>query len=255
MKVMFLNYYRDSDPKRMEEFMYCLNRNLSLSYIDKFVIFIENMDYKNDIINDKIDFIYLPRRMEFADCIKYSNENLPDNTIIIITLLDIYLEESSEWAQIDSFFDGTRALVLTRHNLDPNLKPYKEQPYWINGNFCDTWIMKTPFPTDFLKEDLEFCVGGAPQCDNLMMYLMTKYWHTYSWGDKYKTYHYDVHRKGKRTMIIYNDKTDLRASLRKSEHINIPTGQNWEYKLATNEQPIIRPCWPKYIPNYLKPIQ
>lgn len=254
-KILFINYYRDSDPNRRHELLTCVENNLKVKAIAKYVIYVEDMDYINDLPkDDRITYVYLPRRMEFRDCIDYAHDNFK-KSIIIITNLDIYLEQSDIWHELDDIIDGTRAMVLTRYNLDTNLQPYREEPYWTNGNFCDTWIMKTPIPDGLLKEDLNFCVGGAPQCDNLMMYLMTKYWHTYSWGEKFKTYHYDVCRKANETKIIYNDKTDYRAVPRKDEHINIPAYQDWQHKLETGEQPIIKPCWHHRVPKYLKPIK
>ena len=105
------------------------------------------------------------------------------------------------------------------------------------GNFCDAWVLKTPFDPGFIKENLWFCVGGAPGCDNVMMYLMNVYYHTFSWGDKYRVFHLDICRKQGETKMITNDATDWRASVRKKEHLSIPAYQDWDRLLETCERP------------------
>jgi hypothetical protein len=249
-KILYFNYYRDSDPKRRKELDYCVNQNLNLKYIDRYVIFIDDESLKQYLPpDDRIEFVMVENRMDFSHCVNYAKDI---DAINIIINLDIYLEDSDVWLELDNFFDGNHALVLTRHNLTSKTKYYREEPHWTNGNFCDAYLFKTPTNNNFINEDFNFTVG-TPQCDNLMMYLMTKYWHTYSWGSKYKIYHYDVYRKPKSTQVIITDKTDFRASLRKSEHINIPAHQDWSRLFDSGEQPHIRPTWLKHRPKYLKP--
>lgn len=257
-KILSFNYYRDRDPLRQKEINFCVEKNLKLKFIDEYWIFVEDFDYIKDIPNDKrCKFFYIKDRMEFIDPISYMHLNRFDGDILIIINLDIYLDNSPEWYQLEEFFNTGyehKALVLKRHNLDRFMRPYKEEPYWTRGQFCDAWVIRLPFDARFLREDLRFCVGGAPQCDNLMMYLMTKYWHTYSWGEKYKIYHYDLCRKGAKTEIITNDKTDWRPSKRKGEHIAIPAYQNWDELLETCEPPIIKPSHMNIVPKWLKAV-
>jgi hypothetical protein len=78
-----------------------------------------------------------------------------------------------------------------------------------------------------------------------MMYLMSKYNHVYSWGSKYKIYHYDLCRKQTSTKMILNSATDYRASSRKDEHIDIPAFQDWEYLLKNKIAPDYRKTWIK----------
>jgi hypothetical protein len=114
----------------------------------------------------------------------------------------------------------------------------KEKKLWQNGDFCDGWVFKTPFETEFLEEDFDFCVGGSPGCDNVMMYVMSKYYHTYSWGEKYQSFHLDICRKpGRPSAHITNEKTDYRAKNRRTQHAKIPGHQDWEFLLKNQIEP------------------
>jgi hypothetical protein len=236
------------NPDRREELLMCLYSNAENPCINKIHVFLENQDHASDIeSHPKISLINLGRRLEFKDVFDYVKEHIQDDSIIVIANLDIFLETSDEWATIDRDFFQTghpdKALVCCRHNLDENLQVWTEEDSWRRGEFCDAWVFKTPIKPEFLEENLRFCVGGAPQCDNLMMYLMSKYYHTYSWGSKYKVYHYDVCRKKEGSKIILNEKTDMRPSLRKPEHINISAFQDWNRMLS-------RQLCPQYVPSW-----
>jgi hypothetical protein len=244
---LFFNYYRDSNKERKEELLMCANTNAHLPFIDNIVIFLEDAKHKRDIkYKDRTQFVTLNRRMEFNDVFEYAQQHVPDDSLIIIINLDIFLENSKAWQNIEQeFFNvghADKALVCCRHNLNENLKIWVEEESWERGEFCDAWIMKTPINPEFLKEDTKFCVGGAPQCDNVMMYLMSKYYHVYSWGSKYKIFHYDVARKREsKTELILNDKTDYRPSERKSEQVMISAFQDNERFLREGTRPQVIP--------------
>lgn len=242
MSVIYINYYSDSNLERRKEYLECLRKNQALDFVERIIVFLENQEDRNDIVNSrKCEFINLGRRLEFRDVIDHASRALPAGTVIIILNLDIYLDDSSEWRNIDQNFfqQGTapKALVAKRHNLDHNYVPTKEEKWWQVGNFCDAWVLKTPFNPEFVKEDFWFCVGGAPGCDNVMMFLMNAYYHTFSWGDKYRVFHLDICRKQGETKMITNDATDWRASTRKKEHLSIPAYQDWERLLETDQRP------------------
>ena len=104
--------------------------------------------------------------------------------------------------------------------------------------------MTTPLRRGFLEQDLDFCVGNAPQCDNTMMYLMHRFYHVYSWGARYKIVHVDIVRRDViRSGVIVNATTDRRPSLRKNEHIDICAYQDWDLLLQEQRCPEYRPTW------------
>jgi hypothetical protein len=106
-KYILLNYYRDNNEERRREYLFCIKKNLDLNFIDRLIIFIENDDCKNDLnlfnASKKISFIKINKRFEFKDAINYSKKILKNSVIIIINL-DIYLEDSLEWKNIDKIF-------------------------------------------------------------------------------------------------------------------------------------------------------
>lgn len=252
-KYIFINYFSDKNEERKKEYLYCVQKNIEPDFINKVFIFVEDPNSKKDIPdNDKIVFVDIPKRMEFADAIHYAAKNLEDDSIIIILNLDIFIENSKAWENIDKeFFEigyPNKALVCKRHNLDENMNTWIEDYSWNKGEFCDAWIMKTPMNPEFLKEDFNFCVGNAPQCDNTMMYLMSKYNHVFSWGSKYKIYHYDVCRSNRNANnMIYNSNTDYRPSKRRNEHIDIPANQDWDELLKKQQKPKYLPTWRIYM--------
>jgi hypothetical protein len=252
-KYIFINYYSDKNLERKKEYLYCVQKNVEPEFIDKIFIFVEDPNAKKDIpYNDKIVFIDIPKRMEFKDAMEYAAKNLEDDSIVIILNLDIFIDNSKEWANIDKeFFDigfDKKAMVLCRHNLISYTQYEIEKHSWITGHFCDGWVFKTPFNKKFLKEDLNFALGTY-NCDNLMMHLMSKHHHTYSWGSKYKIYHLDLARK-----LNTNDKNKLsnqdnRASERKEEHNNISALQDWDFLLKSKTPPEYRKTWIKCYEN------
>lgn len=267
-KYIFINYYEEQNKERKDEYLFCIQKNLNLKFIDKVFIYINKKIDRKDLQNlknsEKLHFIHTEDRFDFSDVILYCKENMKDECIIIILNLDIFLDDSKEWENIyeDFFAVGTKekALVCSRYNYMVEKLPietkYFEKLSWDRGDFCDAWVFKFPFKQDFLKENFKFSVGNAPGCDGLMMGLMSKHYITFSWGKKYKILHYDICRKikinaaklnfyisskisGKRVSFILNDRADISPTIRMNEWSRIPNNQNWDKILEKNSNPII----------------
>lgn len=253
-KYLYFNYYRDSQAGRRDEYELCMSHNFGHTWIDGYKIFLENKDHAQDLPPDpRIETVVLERRMEFRDVIDHAHQHIEANSVIIIVNLDVYLE-GKHWQHIDRDFFSRghphKAMVCTRFNLRAGSTADQilfdiEALNWYKGDFCDAYVLQTPLNPDFVREDLAFCVGHAAQCDNLMMSLMRRYYHTYSWGSRYQIVHVDICRaldfQGK---LDTNKKpTDDRAKVRQSEHINIPTQQPWQHLLDNDEPPICTWTW------------
>jgi len=242
--IIYCNYFSDPKIKRREEYLYCLDKNQSLDFVKKVYVFLESESDQDDILNtDKLEFIVLGRRMDFKDVFDHAQQHIEPGTILAILNLDIFIEDNDAWRNIDrDFFQigyPKKSMVLKRTDLlDFDGTTYIEKSSWEVGRFCDGWVFKSPIESEFLNENFNFCVGGAPYCDNLMMYLMTKHYHTYSWGAKYRTFHVDICRKpGRPGLMVRNEKTDYRAQERKKEHARIPAYQDWDFLLENQQQP------------------
>ena len=255
-KNLFINYYDEKDFERKKEYLFCVQKNLNLKFIDRVFIFMNKNIDKNDLLSlknsHKIQFIHVDDRFDFCDVINFCVENFKNKCLVIIANLDVFLEDSKDWSRIsEDFFEAgskKKSLVCSRHNyLDeklPHETLYFEKLSWDRGDFCDLWVFEFPFKESFLKENFKFSVGNAPGCDGLMMGLMHKHYLTFSWGKKYKIFHYDICRKqkintakfnfyisskisGKRVSFILNDRADIAPTIRMNEWYRIPNNQNW----------------------------
>jgi len=256
-KYIIINYYSDKNPERKKELIYCVQQNLNLTFINKVVIFLNNACDQRDLNKlknyDKILFVKIDKRLDFKTVIDFSHKQL-QKSIIIILNLDIFLANNLAWKNIDNFFNigvKNKAIVCSRTNLFKNrLASHitkQEKISNLKGDFCDAWVIKTPFEKNFLKSNFCFSVGNAPGCDGLMMGILTKFYHVYNYGKKYKIYHYDVCRKiiknlklnnfAKNSFII-NSSIDLRPLLRINQWVRIPQNQNWKFLLINKKKPI-----------------
>ena len=262
-KNLFINYYDEKDFERKKEYLFCIQKNLNLKFIDRVFIFMNKNIDNNDLLSlknsHKIQFIHVDDRFDFCDVINFCVENFKNKCLVIIANLDVFLEDSKDWSRIsEDFFEvgsKKKSLVCSRHNyLDeklPNETLYFEKLSWDRGDFCDVWVFEFPFKESFLKENFKFSVGNAPGCDGLMMGLMHKHYLTFSWGKKYKIFHYDICRKqkintsklnfyisskisGKRVSFILNDRADIAPTIRMNEWYRIPNNQNWKKILEEN---------------------
>jgi len=256
-KYIIINYYSDKNPERKKELIYCVQQNLNLTFIKKVVIFLNNACDRKDLKKlknyDKILFVKIDKRLDFKTAIDFSYKHL-QKSIIIILNLDIFLENNLAWKNIDIFFNTgvkNKAIVCSRTNLFKNrLASHitkQEKISNLKGDYCDAWVIKTPFEKNFLKSNFCFSVGNAPGCDGLMMGILTKFYHVYNYGKKYKIYHYDVCRKIIKNLklnnfakdsFIINSSIDLRPLLRINQWVRIPQNQNWKFLLINKKKPL-----------------
>lgn len=245
--ILYINYFSDENEARKQEYLYCLSRNQSLDFIEKIYVFLENSSDKNDITEtQKIEFVDLGRRLEFKDVFDHVSLHHGHGQVFCILNLDIFLDDSEDWRLVDERFflrgHSKKSMVLKRIDiLDYSGKLAIASRSWLSGKFCDGWLFKTPLDQGFLLEDFQFCVGNAPYCDNLMMFLMSKHYHTFSWGKKYQSFHFDICRKvGQASAMILNSKTDVRPQARVGQHAMISAEQDWDYLLANQIPPEVR---------------
>jgi hypothetical protein len=248
-KYIYCNYYSDADPGRREENLRCVYHNLSLPWLDGMIVFLDNPDHAQDIKPDsKITFVTRGQRMTFRDAVQHAHDTLEPDSIFIIINLDIMIENNDAWCRIDRDFFQTgwphKAMVCKRHNIAADGSLWIEDASWRKGDFCDAYVLATPVAPGLLSEDLDFCVGNSPQCDNTMMYLMHRYYHVYSWGELYRIMHLDlVKRQEIKTGVITNSMTDYRASRRRDQHIDISAYQDWHRLLREQHEPSYLPTW------------
>jgi hypothetical protein len=255
-KYIIINYYSDNNFERKKELLYCVQKNLNLSFISKVIVFFDKHEDINDLKNlinyKKLVFVDTKKKLLFKNIIYYCQKNLPKNSILIIINLDIFLANNKYWKFIDrDFFKKgyfKKALVCHRVNLHQKkmskINIENDKLSIKEGDFADAWIMSTPIDNNFVNEDLNFTLFGSPGADPLVMGIMTKYYHVFHWGKRYKIYHYDIVRKNNDLipkhfhLVRINPRTDPTALMRINEAVKIPINQDWKVLLKKKRKPV-----------------
>ncbi len=254
-KVILLNYYSDQNFKRRKELIFCVNKNLNLKFIDKVFIFVEKKKETEDLIklknSKKIKFIVTnKRRILTKDLFYYIRTNVKQSSIVIMMSCDIFLKNSQNWINVEKnfFHVGYKDKILLgiRKNLYQN-RLSKRQRKWekkssILGEYFDVIAFKTPLKKEIFEENFNF-IWGIAGGDSLMIGLLNKYYHIFSLGKKYITYHYDIVRKQNEkpkftfNFIEVNKNFEIGALLRIDEAARVPTHQNWDHLLKNSLKP------------------
>jgi hypothetical protein len=255
VKYIIINYYSDYNSERKKELLYCVQKNLNLSFVNKIIVFFDKLEDIDDLQNlknyNKLVFVDSKKNLSFKNIIDYCQKKLPKNSILIIINLDIFLENNKYWKFIDrDFFKkgySKKTLVCHRQNLHQKkmskLNIENDKLSIKEGDFADAWVMSTPIDPDFINENLNFTLFGSPGADPLVMGIMAKYYHVFHWGKKYKIYHYDIARKSSDLipkhfhLIRINPRTDPSALMRINEAVKIPISQNWKFLLKKKIRP------------------
>jgi hypothetical protein len=108
-KYIVTNYYSDTNPERREELLFCVQKNLNLSFITNVIVFLDNLSDLDDLkkLNNfsKLVFIDLKNKNLLSRTIvDYCDKILPKNSVVILINLDIFLEDSESWKTIDKNF-------------------------------------------------------------------------------------------------------------------------------------------------------
>jgi hypothetical protein len=254
-KYIYLNYYSDKNIIRKKEIIFCINKNLNLNFVKKIFIFVE----KNEEILDlnflpnfkKITFIITnKKRVLTSELFEHANQNLKKNCVAIFISSDIFLHDSLDWKDIDkSFFRRGypyKVLLSIRKNLFSKLLSIRQLKWEklsaAQGEFCDCVAMKTPFKKSFMRENLKF-IWGIPCGDSLLMGLLNKHYHVFSWGKKYQSFHYDVVNKKKENPFLTFNHIEIKrnfeigALLRIDEAARVCMNQNWNFLLTNRIKP------------------
>ena len=249
---LFQELFNEKDPLRLDEYMYCVNKNIDNTNIQKIYLVYHTEEFNSDIPyftnlisnkikkNTKVELIpSSDKRFTFGKFSELVSILLPEESIALVANLDVFIPEIPSWNNIDTEFfsvvknDGCLALCRTEYIND--VWQYREETSWKAGEYADCWIFKMPLK--FTKKDFPFdvAVGNAPQCDNFMFgFLTSKYKRMFNWAEKYTVYHFDLVRKPKKVVdrcgvMMTNDKT---LALPKNDMIkHVTPYQDWSKML------------------------
>lgn len=225
---LFQELFFEKNSERESEYLFCINKNLDNTYVNK-IFFVINQDdynenklYFDDLLNKKftnplkVQYIFSQeKRFSFNQMVEFSTKYVSEDSIVMVSNLDIFVPQIDSWKNIyDEFFKSTDksvCMALARTEYLNDTTTWIDEVAWDRGEFADAWIFMSPLkikPSDF---PITVPVGNAPSCDNYMFLLLSNsYDYVFNWADKYKIYHYDICRKPevvrtKRSKIVMND--------------------------------------------------
>jgi len=227
---LFQEIFYEANPLRLKEYIYCINKNIENPLIEKIYLVCSIDDFNNNTVffntilfpqfRDASKIMLVPSkksRFTFNDLPKCIEALVPENAVVAVSNLDIFIPNTVAWKHIDKeFFSKVKndgCLALCRVEYINDIWQYKEEAGWDRGEFADCWVFQTPLK--FTQDDFPFdiAVGNALNCDNFMFGFLSKYYkQVFNWADKYHVYHFDLVRKpekllNKYNVLITNDKT------------------------------------------------
>lgn len=194
--ILINSLYKERDPRRQNELLECLRRNIELVRIEEVHLMVEDsmaraeMESHPLFSSEKIRLVEHGRRVTFRDLFAYANRELLGRRVIIANA-DIYFDRTL--ARLDDYDLTGKLLCLSRWDVrSDGSAEFFEQP-----SSQDAWIFQTPireFPCDFHM--------GVLGCDNRLA------WEAYNAGVK-----------------VSNPSRSLRAY-----HLHLSQIRHWEWK-------------------------
>ncbi len=164
--------YNEKNPKRAQEYITCLEKNLAHDRIDTIHVFYDtsNDDENNTILkyllSKDVVITYIEGRATYQDFFNLVNEQYP-NCRIIVSNADIYYNNTLNL--LDTYNLTGKFLAITRWDVhsDNSVQPFG-LPF---GSYSqDTWIFETPIKK-FKNANIPL---GTPGCDNKIAYQASK---------------------------------------------------------------------------------
>lgn len=211
--TLFNEIFVEKNDLRLDEYVYCINKNIENELIEKIYLvcnrelYFNNRDYFEVFLKTKIKYNNKIRlilddnkRFTFNKFINYTKNILNENQIVCVTNLDVFIPMTNEWKNLEkdffSFVKNDCCLALSRTEYINDSYSFRDERAWQNGEFADCWIFKTPIKIQEKDFPFEIPVGSAPTCDNHMFLIMgNTHRKVFNWAEKYIVYHYDLIRK------------------------------------------------------------
>lgn len=164
---LFLPFYTPQDPKRAEELLYCLDRNLECGVFARITLLIDDETPlpRDDL---RLDIIRLDHRPTYLDWIRVSRHICPGHI--------------SVFSNSDIYFDDTIALLFEIFSID-------HQAFIALSRFDKSGESTIPHPDPHFSQDIwafipmanndrvlkpNFAIPvGTPRCDNKIAYLFS----------------------------------------------------------------------------------
>jgi len=150
-------YYRPSQNKRAREIDTCLKKNCENEFIDTIVL-LNDEDYSKRLNHPKITQVIIKKRLFYDDVLKYIQDNIPKDCIVVFANADIYLDDTARLLWSTTLED--KFLALLRYEHDGTL-------FGPRADSQDTWVVSSTSVINrvWKFEDFHFSFGMSG-CDN-----------------------------------------------------------------------------------------
>ena len=242
---LVIQSYPVKDVNKLNEHMFCLEKNLNNPFIKKVYNFKEdgfeypdyilnNENYKTKMVNVEVNKTrtkpkserFIPqhyyaytkdfdiskndtsRRITYKYVTEWVRENLDENDIVIITNCDIFFDYNWDYNTLYDILDKKFLIVLSRYEYDIGDKiwlDYNCMKAWSN----DSWIFLNTSKLENLK-NTNFTIGACPSCD----FAITERFYRGGYnvinaGLHFPSYHYDRITKESSHLLYVNNYNDL----------------------------------------------
>jgi len=173
--VLITMLYNEKNPKRMKEYITCLNRNIAHELIETIHILYDTTkdDGKNNLLKYlqqcDVTITCLSGRSTYGDCFELANKIYP-NKKIVLSNADIYFNHTL--GKLVDYDLTNKFLALTRWDEKKNgvLVPYRRYSGVNTPDSQDVWIFQSPIRR-FQGDNIPL---GWPLCDGRIAYQAKK---------------------------------------------------------------------------------
>ncbi|HVX01079.1 MAG TPA: hypothetical protein VHA52_11705 [Candidatus Babeliaceae bacterium] len=177
--ILITTLYNETNKERCQEYITCLEKNLSHPLIESVHVLYDNakdtednqlLAHMKNMRGMPITISYIVGRPSYGDCFALANRLYPDRSIILCNG-DIYFNETLH--KLKHYNLAGKFLALTRWDVgrDGSLEIFRQ---YNNGVFCpiwsetsqDAWIFQTPIR----KFEMDTIKLGTMTCDSLIAY-------------------------------------------------------------------------------------
>jgi len=186
---LITTFHEEASKDRVEDFLFCLDKNLKNDLIKKIFLFLECSKHPlkaNKKMRSKLEKetrVYvkeISNRPTFYDFFSFCNKLKGE--LCIICNGDIYFpQEDQQNLRLLSRQDYSKnCFALTRYNLSKETKNGGLKKNFFGtiiktnhkrGGSADSWVFRAPIKIDKLNLDIEL---GQPECDPSVTYELTK---------------------------------------------------------------------------------
>lgn len=173
--ILITQFFIHDNPKRYQEFKYCVQQNVKNKYIDEIVMLNERIYTSKEmgVKSDKIKQIDFKKRLTFKDAFQYM-KNRNENNYYMLCNLDIFFDDTLLNIPKIKLDQKKYMLALVRNEFKRGMKLSDCKTTGVNWA-QDTWIIHNN-NLKYLKHlsIIDFNMGVG-RCDNRLAFLLKEW--------------------------------------------------------------------------------